>query len=71
MVCILCFISFNYWYMAFDILEIIVDGKKYKSSDITIKWREWDGAIESGSIEKYASNYASFEVGVSEAGEGW
>lgn len=57
--------------MAFDILEIIVDGKKYKSSDITITWREWDGAIESGSIEKYASNYASFEVGVSEAGEGW
>lgn len=57
--------------MAFDILEIIVDGKKYKSSDVSIKWREWDGAIESGSIEEYASSYASFEVGISEAGEGW
>lgn len=46
--------------MAFDILEIIVDSKKYKSSDIFIKWRELGGAIESGFVEEYALNYTSF-----------
>lgn len=58
--------------MAFDILEIIVDGKKFKSSDISIKWKDWGDEVHTGSIEKYANDYAALEVGIVEAaGEGW
>ena len=57
--------------MAFEILEIIVDGKKIKSSDISIKWKDWDGEVHTGSIERYAIDYAALEVGIAEAGEDW
>lgn len=57
--------------MAFEILEITVDGKKYKSSDVSIKWKDWDGEVHTGSVERYAGDYAALEVGIAEAGEDW
>ena len=57
--------------MTFEILEIIVDGKKIKSSDISIKWKDWDGEVHTGSIERYADDYAALLVGIAEAGEDW
>ena len=55
--------------MAFEILEIIVDGKKIKSPDISIKWKDWrNGEVYTGSIERYANDYAALEAGIAVTG---
>ena len=55
----------------YEILEVTVNGQKVNSNDVVVKWREWDGQEYSGEIESYAYAVAQYEIGLSEAGEGW
>ena len=46
-------------------------GVEVNPKDIDVQWTDCFGEPHNGSIEDYASDYASEEVGIALAGEGW
>lgn len=51
--------------------EIRYKGQLINLNDIELVYSDCFGDLHTGSIEDYASDYASEEVGIALAGEGW
>lgn len=51
--------------------KVYYKGKEIPINDIKVDWTDCFGDIHNGSIEDYANDYASEEVGIALAGEGW
>lgn len=55
-----------------SLLKVLYKGKEIPADDIQVIWSNCFGEIqEPCTIERYASDYASEEVGIALAGEGW
>lgn len=54
------------------IVKVLYKGEEIPIEDVTVVWTDCFGELQRpGTIEDYASDYASDEVAIAEAGEGW
>ena len=53
------------------VVKVYYKGKEIPMNDIKVDWTDCFGYLHSGSIEDYASDYATESVGIAEAGESW
>ena len=53
------------------VVKVYYKGKEISINDIEVDWIDCFGDLHNGSIEDYASDYATEQVGIVESGEAW